>query len=192
MTTSREASRRSRIRDLVPLLVSAALVASAAAAARREARPEPPRPIDPAVEAPLRYDVRDAASGEPIPCKLVFVGEGATPTPAFTDGDIGREEGHAIAAHDRVLSAVGVGAVHVPLGAYEVHVGRGPEWEEAVIRHLVVGPEGGISPEELRAFADAGAVAYRMGPTVLRTSTAGTVAAAVLLARSGRWSSSGR
>ena len=57
---------------------------------------------------------------------------------------------------------------------------------------LVVGPEGGISPEELRVFADAGAVAYRMGPTVLRTSTAGTAAAAVLLARSGRWSPSGR
>jgi 16S rRNA (uracil1498-N3)-methyltransferase len=53
---------------------------------------------------------------------------------------------------------------------------------------LVVGPEGGIAPEELRAFAGAGAVAYRMGPTVLRTSTAGATAAAVLLARSGRWS----
>lgn len=52
---------------------------------------------------------------------------------------------------------------------------------------LVVGPEGGISPEELSAFAEAGAVPYRMGPTVLRTSTAGTAAAAVLLARSGRW-----
>jgi 16S rRNA (uracil1498-N3)-methyltransferase len=52
---------------------------------------------------------------------------------------------------------------------------------------LVVGPEGGISPEELLIFAEAGGVAYRMGPTVLRTSTAGTVAAAVLLARSGRW-----
>lgn len=54
---------------------------------------------------------------------------------------------------------------------------------------LIVGPEGGISPEELRTFADAGGVAYRMGPTVLRTSTAGTAAAAVLLACSGRWSS---
>jgi 16S rRNA (uracil1498-N3)-methyltransferase len=52
---------------------------------------------------------------------------------------------------------------------------------------LVVGPEGGISPEELLAFAEAGAVPYRMGPTVLRTSTAGTAAAAVLMARSGRW-----
>jgi 16S rRNA (uracil1498-N3)-methyltransferase len=52
---------------------------------------------------------------------------------------------------------------------------------------LVVGPEGGISPEELAAFAEAGGVPFRMGPTVLRTSTAGTAAAAVLLARSGRW-----
>jgi len=52
---------------------------------------------------------------------------------------------------------------------------------------LIVGPEGGISPEELRAFAEAGGVPCRMGPTVLRTSTAGTAAAAVLLARSGRW-----
>jgi 16S rRNA (uracil1498-N3)-methyltransferase len=52
---------------------------------------------------------------------------------------------------------------------------------------LVVGPEGGISPEELVQFAEAGAAPYRMGPTVLRTSTAGTAAAAVLLARSGRW-----
>lgn len=52
---------------------------------------------------------------------------------------------------------------------------------------LIVGPEGGISPEELRAFAEAGGASYRMGPTVLRTSTAGTAAAAVLLARAGRW-----
>lgn len=51
---------------------------------------------------------------------------------------------------------------------------------------LVVGPEGGISPEELAAFDEAGGTAYRLGDTVLRTSTAGTVAAAALLARS-RW-----
>lgn len=52
---------------------------------------------------------------------------------------------------------------------------------------VVVGPEGGIDPSELEAFAAAGAGLARMGPTVLRTSTAGTVAAAVLLAASGRW-----
>ncbi|MCX5407303.1 16S rRNA (uracil(1498)-N(3))-methyltransferase [Streptomyces sp. NBC_00335] len=53
---------------------------------------------------------------------------------------------------------------------------------------LVVGPEGGVSPDELAAFAAAGAHPYRLGPSVLRTSTAGTAAAAVLLARTGRWS----
>ncbi|MEU9789205.1 16S rRNA (uracil(1498)-N(3))-methyltransferase [Streptomyces sparsogenes] len=52
---------------------------------------------------------------------------------------------------------------------------------------LVVGPEGGVSPEELAAFAEVGAGPYRLGPTVLRTSTAGTAAAALLLGRTGRW-----
>jgi 16S rRNA (uracil1498-N3)-methyltransferase len=53
---------------------------------------------------------------------------------------------------------------------------------------VVVGPEGGITDAESEAFRAAGAVACHLGPTVLRTSTAGTVAAAVLLSRSGRWS----
>lgn len=51
---------------------------------------------------------------------------------------------------------------------------------------VVVGPEGGISPEELSAFEAAGASAYRLGDTVLRTSTAGTAALAVLMSRT-RW-----
>ncbi|GAA3371409.1 16S rRNA (uracil(1498)-N(3))-methyltransferase [Streptomyces sannanensis] len=53
---------------------------------------------------------------------------------------------------------------------------------------LVVGPEGGVAPEELAVFEEAGAKPYLLGPSVLRTSTAGTVAAAVLLARTERWS----
>ncbi|WP_369246505.1 16S rRNA (uracil(1498)-N(3))-methyltransferase [Streptomyces sp. R41] len=53
---------------------------------------------------------------------------------------------------------------------------------------LVVGPEGGISPEEVALFVEAGARTFHLGRTVLRTSTAGTVAAALLLARTGRWS----
>lgn len=53
---------------------------------------------------------------------------------------------------------------------------------------LVVGPEGGVSPEELALFEAAGAGAYRLGRSVLRTSTAGTAAAALLLGRTGRWS----
>ncbi|GAA2743538.1 16S rRNA (uracil(1498)-N(3))-methyltransferase [Kitasatospora cinereorecta] len=53
---------------------------------------------------------------------------------------------------------------------------------------LVVGPEGGVAPEELAAFAEAGARPYRLGPSVLRTSTAGVAAGALLLGRTGRWS----
>jgi 16S rRNA (uracil1498-N3)-methyltransferase len=52
---------------------------------------------------------------------------------------------------------------------------------------VIVGPEGGITDEENAAFRTAGATPCSLGPTVLRTSTAGPVAAAVLLSRSGRW-----
>jgi 16S rRNA (uracil1498-N3)-methyltransferase len=53
---------------------------------------------------------------------------------------------------------------------------------------LVVGPEGGVSPEELAVFEAAGAKPYRLGRSVLRTSTAGTAATALVLGRTGRWS----
>lgn len=52
---------------------------------------------------------------------------------------------------------------------------------------LVVGPEGGFTDAELAAFDAAGAVRALLGPTVLRTSTAGVAALAVLQARCGRW-----
>jgi 16S rRNA (uracil1498-N3)-methyltransferase len=52
---------------------------------------------------------------------------------------------------------------------------------------LVVGPEGGIAPDELAAFTAAGARAAVVGPTVMRTSTAGAVAASLMSAATGRW-----
>ena len=52
---------------------------------------------------------------------------------------------------------------------------------------LIVGPEGGISPAERAALRAAGAIEARLGPTVLRTSTAGAVGAATLLTRTPRW-----
>ena len=61
---------------------------------------------------------------------------------------------------------------------------RPPESGDVVV---IVGPEGGITGAEVAAFLSAGATARRLGPTVLRTSTAGTVAAAILLSRSSRW-----
>lgn len=52
---------------------------------------------------------------------------------------------------------------------------------------LVVGPEGGISEEELRRLTEAGAERVLLGDTVLRTSTAGPAAIAVLSVALGRW-----
>ncbi|OHV65774.1 16S rRNA (uracil(1498)-N(3))-methyltransferase [Pseudofrankia sp. BMG5.36] len=72
----------------------------------------------------------------------------------------------------------------VPLAALP---GRHEPWPPRGEIALVVGPEGGIADEELAVFEKAGATAVRLGPTVLRTSTAGVAAAAVLLAATGRW-----
>ncbi len=52
---------------------------------------------------------------------------------------------------------------------------------------VVVGPEGGISDRETEALTAAGAVVSRLGPHVLRTSTAGPVALALLADRLDRW-----
>ena len=52
---------------------------------------------------------------------------------------------------------------------------------------LVVGPEGGIPPREFETLVAAGALRVRLGTEVLRTSTAGPAALAVLNARLGRW-----
>lgn len=56
---------------------------------------------------------------------------------------------------------------------------------------VVVGPEGGITEDELAAFAAVGAEPVRLGSSVLRTSTAGVAAVAALLSRTPRWRSTG-
>ncbi|HMO11697.1 MAG TPA: 16S rRNA (uracil(1498)-N(3))-methyltransferase [Actinotalea sp.] len=53
---------------------------------------------------------------------------------------------------------------------------------------LVVGPEGGIDDGELAELTDAGAQVVRLGPHVMRTSTAGPVAVALVCQRLGVWS----
>jgi 16S rRNA (uracil1498-N3)-methyltransferase len=57
----------------------------------------------------------------------------------------------------------------VPLSTVELPV------DGAVV--LVIGPEGGITPDELGAFEKAGATAVRLGSNVLRTSTPATAIA---------------
>jgi 16S rRNA (uracil1498-N3)-methyltransferase len=87
----------------------------------------------------------------------------------------------------RLESVVRVGGVAVVLHEVADAPLRGialPSDGEVV---LVVGPEGGVADDEIAAFEAVGAVVRRLGPTVLRTSTAGTVAAAIVMANSGRW-----
>ena len=50
---------------------------------------------------------------------------------------------------------------------------------------VVVGPEGGLTADEVRALADAGALVAGLGPRRLRTETAGAVAVALLQSRYG-------
>ncbi|MGH3366489.1 MAG: 16S rRNA (uracil(1498)-N(3))-methyltransferase [Nocardioidaceae bacterium] len=59
-----------------------------------------------------------------------------------------------------------------------------PDHGEIVV---VVGPEGGLSDDELSAFTAVVAQPLRLGRSVLRTSTAGVAAAAAVLSRTGRW-----
>lgn len=67
--------------------------------------------------------------------------------------------------------------------AAEQHEGRGIPRDIL----LVVGPEGGIAPSELDILQTAGAIAVRLGTTVLRTSTAGPAALVILNQALGRW-----
>ena len=56
---------------------------------------------------------------------------------------------------------------------------------EAIV--LVIGPEGGVSDEEIAALRQAGAEPVRLGPTVLRTSTAAAVGLGAIGVLTGRW-----
>ncbi|MDV8000663.1 16S rRNA (uracil(1498)-N(3))-methyltransferase [Rhodococcus sp. IEGM 1408] len=67
-------------------------------------------------------------------------------------------------------------------------VSAGPAGERIL---LVVGPEGGVSDAEIDALTQAGARAVVLGPEVLRTSTAATVALGALGVLTRRWSDPG-
>lgn len=56
---------------------------------------------------------------------------------------------------------------------------------------LLIGSEGGLAPEEMHAAAQAGFVAVRLGPRVLRTETAGLAALAAIHARWGDFVATG-
>jgi hypothetical protein len=139
---------------IVALALFAGLRHGASAGAGAGARP-PGAPVAPAAghlspEGELAFDVREAPSGGPIPCKLTLIGAEGTPTPQFTRVDIGRPEGEtAIAAFNRIMSLSGVGAAHVPVGTYDVTVSRGPEWDIQT-RRVKIGPKGATASLSVR------------------------------------------
>ncbi|WP_306370472.1 16S rRNA (uracil(1498)-N(3))-methyltransferase [Nocardiopsis sp. CC223A] len=86
-----------------------------------------------------------------------------------------------------LLAAADLGVVLHEDAALRLSQVRVPDDGDGAGVVLVVGPEGGFSDAELDAFDAAGAVRALLGPDVLRTSTAGVAALAVLQARTGRW-----
>ncbi|CAB4726498.1 MAG: 16S rRNA (uracil(1498)-N(3))-methyltransferase [Actinobacteria bacterium] len=81
---------------------------------------------------------------------------------------------YAVVLHEEATTALATDLASVPL----------PPTGPLVV---VVGPEGGLTPDEVEAFVSAGAVSVRLGAEVLRTSTAGVAAVAALLSRTERW-----
>lgn len=53
---------------------------------------------------------------------------------------------------------------------------------------VIVGPEGGLTETEIDTLESVGARSARMGPSVMRASTAGTVALGAIMVALGRWS----
>lgn len=70
---------------------------------------------------------------------------------------------------------------------WEEERGRGirANWQGQQSVALVIGPEGGISPEEIQQMRDAGARTVTLGPRIFRTETAGLAALVSLLTISG-------
>ncbi len=95
--------------------------------------------------------------------------------PLVTTGSlVGRAAGHSLLVlHEE--AGTGLGEARLPLAGTPTEV------------LVAVGPEGGIGDDELGRLLSAGATAVRLGAEVLRTSSAGPAALALLNWRLGRW-----
>ena len=85
---------------------------------------------------------------------------------------------------DRIRAMRGIALVLHEQAQSRISETRLPESGEIIV---VIGPEGGITDAELGLFTGVGALSVRLGSPVLRTSTAGVAALAVISARIGRW-----
>jgi 16S rRNA (uracil1498-N3)-methyltransferase len=88
---------------------------------------------------------------------------------------------------DEVAAGTAVLALHESATGGLADAFADPAVKQANSLMLVVGPEGGIAPDEIAALTDAGAAAVRLSPTVLRTSTAAAVALGALGVLTPRW-----
>ncbi|MGD1170913.1 16S rRNA (uracil(1498)-N(3))-methyltransferase [Mycobacterium seoulense] len=87
----------------------------------------------------------------------------------------------------RIRDEVAAGAVVLALHESATDQLTGIDMDGANALLLVVGPEGGIAPDEVAALTQAGAAPVRLGPQVLRTSTAAAVALGALGVLTPRW-----
>ncbi|MGD1253406.1 16S rRNA (uracil(1498)-N(3))-methyltransferase [Mycobacterium seoulense] len=87
----------------------------------------------------------------------------------------------------RIRDEVATGAVVLALHESATDPLTGIDVGGANALLLVVGPEGGIAPDEVAALTQAGAAPVRLGPQVLRTSTAAAVALGALGVLTPRW-----
>lgn len=92
-----------------------------------------------------------------------------------------------LASTDEVLALVAAADLAVVLheGAETALASVEPPARGRVV--VVVGPEGGLTEDEVASLTAAGGHAVRLGAEVLRTSTAGVAAVSALLARTARW-----
>jgi 16S rRNA (uracil1498-N3)-methyltransferase len=95
-----------------------------------------------------------------------------------------------LSVSEAAAAAVGLGLVAHPaaerrLGDVLAH-GSQPTAGAPESVWVVVGPEGGLSADEVATFAAAGALPVSLGPQILRTETASVVAAALVLHHFGR------
>lgn len=101
---------------------------------------------------------------------------------------IAHEEGKRSLAAE--LASRGWMGARVQVARDSAEQGNGGEVEASAFPEevaVVVGPEGGISPDELAAFSQAGACVVLLGPYVMRSSSAGSAALTLISAAMGRW-----
>jgi 16S rRNA (uracil1498-N3)-methyltransferase len=149
-------------------------VATVRQAAKQSRRAWVPEVADPVDSRSLAARVRAVVDGGGA--AVVLHEAATTPLSQVALPDPAADDAPALDAHGAPALAATHGAA-----ALATHGAPAPD----VL--VVVGPEGGITDDELALLAGAGAVVARLGPHVLRTSTAGPVALALLAQRLGRW-----